>query len=517
MSPLALVSVSDKTNLIHFCKNLVDKFGYKILSSGGTAKYLVENNIPVTKVSTYTNSPEILDGRVKTLHPKIHGGILAMRSNEKHLNDLRKNNIGLIDLVVVNLYPFKDKIKQKCSWEEAIENIDIGGPSMIRSAAKNHKDVSVLVSPDQYESFLEKISEGAINSEFKTKLAFEAFQHTANYDAAISNWISSERNLTKTHYQGSYPLIKSLRYGENPHQKAFWYGSDETGWNAAKQLQGKELSYNNLLDLEAALATVLEFGYDKESNSELNTNLAVILKHNNPCGAAIGDSLSNAFKKALECDDISAFGGIIAFNRAVDTDTAHELTKMFLECIVAPSYEKDALKILKNKENLRLLEFKKDMLENKNQKSVKSIMGGLLIQDYDKEVDNEDEWEIVTNKSPNEQEMLDLRFAWNICKHVKSNGIVIVKNQQTLGIGAGQMNRVGAARIALNAAKGKCHGGVLASDGFFPFGDTVELSSEYGINAIIQPGGSLRDNESINICNEKDISMILTRKRHFLH
>ena len=517
MSPLALVSVSDKTNIIPFCAELVEKFNYKILSSGGTAKHLTEAKIPVIKVSDFTNSPEILGGRVKTLHPKIHGGILAKRSDEEHKKDLETYDLQLIDLVVVNLYPFKKTIEQGSKWEDAIENIDIGGPSMIRSAAKNHKDVSVLVDPSQYQNFLEESKKGELKELYKAKLALEAFQHTADYDAAISNWISKKRDLQSSKYIKSYPLIKTLRYGENPHQKAFWYGLSNIGWNSAEQLQGKELSYNNLLDLESALSTVLEFGYAEKDQLKTDMFASVILKHNNPCGASVSNSAAQAFLNALECDSVSAFGGIVAFNSNIDITTAIKLKDIFLECVVAPSFDAEALEILKIKKNLRILKLSKDILPNKNQTSTKSIMGGLLVQDADDTEDKPETWISVAKKNPSNQMNVDLNFAWKICKHVKSNAIVIAKNQKTLGIGAGQMNRVGAAKIALKAAEESCHEAVLASDGFFPFSDTVELANEYGIKAIIQPGGSLRDQESIDMCNSKGISMIFTQKRHFLH
>ena len=517
MSPLALISVSDKTNIIAFSKVLVEEFGYKILSSGGTAKHLTEANIPVIKVSEFTNSPEILEGRVKTLHPKIHGGILAKRSNKIHLNDIEKNNIDLIDLVVVNLYPFQQKIEANCSWEEAIENIDIGGPSMIRSAAKNHQDVSILVNNNQYEKFIQELRNGTLTSSYKTELALRAFEHTASYDAAISNWLVKEKNLESNIHVKTYPFVKNLRYGENPHQKASWYGLNNIGWNAAKQLQGKELSYNNLLDLESALSTILEFEYDQKQNSSENTNAAVILKHNNPCGAALADSPSDAFRKALDCDSTSAFGGIVAFNNNVDLAAAELLSNIFLECVVAPSFDKEALKILHNKKNLRLLQLNKENIKKDNESTFKSILGGILEQDIDNEVDQTNEWSCVTQIKPISEEFNDLRFSWKICKHVKSNAIVISKNQQTIGIGAGQMNRVGAAKIALDSAKDSANGAVLASDGFFPFSDSVEIANQYGIKSIIQPGGSVRDQESIDMCNELGISMIFTNKRHFLH
>ncbi|WP_288239403.1 bifunctional phosphoribosylaminoimidazolecarboxamide formyltransferase/IMP cyclohydrolase [uncultured Prochlorococcus sp.] len=517
MSPLALVSVSDKKNIIPFCKELVERFNYKILSSGGTAKHLMEAKIPVIKVADFTNSPEILGGRVKTLHPKIHGGILAKRTDEGHKKDVEANTLELIDLVVVNLYPFKKTVEQGAKWEDAIENIDIGGPSMIRSAAKNHKDVSVLVDPSQYQNFLEESKKGELKDSYKAKLALEAFQHTADYDTAISNWIRKERDLQSSKYIESYPLIKTLRYGENPHQKAFWYGLSNIGWNSAEQLQGKDLSYNNLLDLESALSTVLEFGYTEKDELTTDMFASVILKHNNPCGASLSSSASKAFLNALECDSVSAFGGIVAFNSNVDSKTAIHLIDIFLECVVAPSFDEEALEILKVKKNLRILKFSKDKLPKKNQNSTKSIMGGLLVQDYDDREEKTEDWISVTNKNPSHQINLDLNFAWKICKHVKSNAIVIAKDQKTIGIGAGQMNRVGAAKIALKAAGSLSSDAVLASDGFFPFADTVELANEHGIKAIIQPGGSLRDQESIDMCNSKGISMVFTQKRHFLH
>jgi len=517
MSSLALVSVSDKKNIIPFCKELVEKFNYKILSSGGTARHLIEAKIPVIKVSDFTNSPEILGGRVKTLHPKIHGGILAKRTDEGHKKDVEANTLELIDLVVVNLYPFKKTIDQGAKWEDAIENIDIGGPSMIRSAAKNHKDVSVLVDPSQYQNFLEESKKGELKDSYKAKLALEAFQHTADYDTAISNWIRKERDLQSSKYIESYPLIKTLRYGENPHQKAFWYGLSNIGWNSAEQLQGKDLSYNNLLDLESALSTVLEFGYTEKDKLKTDIFASVILKHNNPCGASISNSASQAFLNALECDSVSAFGGIVAFNSNVDSLTAININDIFLECVVAPSFDKEALEILKVKKNLRILNFSKDQFPNKNQTSTKSIMGGLLVQDTDNSEEKTENWISITENSPSNQMNLDLSLAWKICKHVKSNAIVIAKDQKTIGIGAGQMNRVGAAKIALEAAGRLSSDAVLASDGVFPFADTVELANEYGIKAIIQPGGSLRDQESIDMCNSKGISMVFTQKRHFLH
>ena len=388
---------------------------------------------------------------------------------------------------------------------------------MIRSAAKNHQDVSVLVNNNQYEKFIQELRKGTLTSSYKTELALRAFEHTASYDAAISNWLVKEKNLESNIHVKTYPFVKNLRYGENPHQKASWYGLNNIGWNAAKQLQGKELSYNNLLDLESALSTILEFEYGQNQNSSENINAAVILKHNNPCGAALADSPSDAFRKALDCDSTSAFGGIVAFNNNVDLAAAELLSNIFLECVLAPSFDKDALDILHNKKNLRLLQLNKENIKTDKESTFKSILGGILEQDIDHEVDQTIDWSCVTQTKPTTAEFTDLRFSWKICKHVKSNAIVITKNQKTLGIGAGQMNRVGAAKIALDSAKEFANGAVLASDGFFPFSDSVEIANQYGIKSIIQPGGSVRDQESIDMCNKLGISMIFTNKRHFLH
>jgi len=506
MSPLALVSVSDKKNIIPFCKELVEKFNYKILSSGGTAKHLIEAKIPVIKVADFTNSPEILGGRVKTLHPKIHGGILAKRTDEEHKKDIEANNLELIDLVVVNLYPFKKTVDQGAKWEDAIENIDIGGPSMIRSAAKNHKDVSVLVDPSQYQNFLEESKKGELKDSYKAKLALEAFQHTADYDTAISNWIRKERDLQSSKHIESYPLIKTLRYGENPHQKAFWYGLSNIGWNSAEQLQGKELSYNNLIDLDAAVSTVKEFPDEPA---------AVVIKHTNPCGVAIGETIDSALTRALDSDRVSCFGGIIALNREVNTECANEITGAFYECIVAPSFSNEAKEILAAKKNLRLLELDIDNMQLKPY-NVRSILGGVLVQEKDNEPANIDDWKVVSERQPTDQERIDLTFAWKVCRHVRSNAILVASDGATLGVGAGQMNRVGSAKIALTSYT-QVSGAALASDGFFPFGDTVRLAYDYGIKALIQPGGSIKDQESIDACNELNMTMIFTGKRHFLH
>ncbi len=518
MSPIALLSVSDKTGLIPLAKALVNDFGFKIISSGGTAKLIESENIPVTRVADYTGFPEILEGRVKTLNPKIHGGILARRDKQTHIDDLNKQNIDLIDLVVVNLYPFEQTIsKENVSWDEAIENVDIGGPTMIRAAAKNHQDVLVITNPNQYSDLLDAYKSKKITSELRKYYSQKAFEHTAIYDLTISKWIANKINSQKTFWLQSLPLKQELRYGENPHQKATWYGEPGKGWSGANQLQGKELSTNNLLDLEAALSTLLEFGYENTFKSNTYKKAAVVIKHTNPCGVAIGDSPYLAIKRALDGDRVSAFGGIIAINCPVDETAAKELENIFIECIVAPYFDNNAKEILSRKKNLRLLELKAESIQKAPKNHIRSILGGLLVQDLDQPYIDQKEWKNVTKLIPTESELNDLSFAWKIVKHIRSNAIAVASNEQSLGIGAGQMNRVGSAKLALEAAGDKTKGAVLASDGFFPFDDTVKMAADYGISSIIQPGGSIRDKDSIEACNELGIKMVLTGKRHFLH
>ena len=518
MSPIALLSVSDKTGLIPLAKALINEFGFKIISSGGTANLIESENLPVTRVADYTGFPEILGGRVKTLNPKIHGGILARRNEQSHLDDLKKQNITPIDLVVVNLYPFKQTIsKENVSWEEAIENIDIGGPTMIRSAAKNHQDVLVVTNPSQYSGLIDAYKSKTITNELRKKYSQEAFEHTAIYDLTISKWIAKKISSEKASWLESLPLKQELRYGENPHQKASWYGEPDKGWCGANQLQGKELSTNNLLDLEAALSTLREFGYEDTIKSDSYQKAAVVIKHTNPCGVAIGDSTYLALKKALDGDRVSAFGGIVAINCPVDEVAAKELEDIFIECIVAPYFDENARKILSKKKNLRLLELKAESIKKASKNHVRSILGGLLIQDLDEPNIDQKEWKNITKLIPTKKEINDLSFAWKVVKHIRSNAIAVAFDQQSLGIGAGQMNRIGSAKLALDSAGSKSKGAVLASDGFFPFDDTVRMAADYGISAIIQPGGSVRDEDSIKACNELGIKMVLTGKRHFLH
>ncbi len=519
MAPTALLSVSNKEGLLPLAKALTNNHGFKLISSGGTAQLLEEASIPVTRVADYTGAPEILGGRVKTLHPRIHGGILAKRKDPKHQSELETLKINEIDLVVVNLYPFQETVvNPNVSWESAIEKIDIGGPTMVRAAAKNHAFVTILTNPNQYEDYIKALNDKTLNEEKRCQFALQAFEHTASYDIAISKWIAERKQSNDSPWLSSLALKQSLRYGENPHQKASWFSHPNEGWGAAKQLLGKELSTNNLLDLEAALGTIREFGYAIDGvNSKQSKAAAVVVKHTNPCGVATGNSLKQALKSALDADRVSAFGGIVALNRAVDSETAIELKTLFLECVVAPNFDTEAIEILSEKSNLRLIQLNSTAINSAERKNIRSILGGILVQDQDDEEVNTNDWLQATKRYPSNLERLDLDFAWRVVKHVRSNAIVVVSGQQTLGIGAGQMNRVGSAKLALEAAGEKAKGATLASDGFFPFDDTVRLAAEYGIKAIIQPGGSIRDKDSIKACDELDISMVMTGKRHFLH
>ena len=520
MAPVALLSVSDKSGLVPLAEALHRTHGYQLLSSGGTAKVLEQAGLPVTRVSEHTGAPEILGGRVKTLHPRVHGGILAKRGEASHQADLEQQNIAPIDVVVVNLYPFRETIaRPDVTWDQAIENIDIGGPAMVRAAAKNHADVAVLTSPDQYDRLLTAMAElgGRVPSELRRQLALEAFQHTASYDTAISRWMADQTAAEDSPWLEAVPLRQTLRYGENPHQKARWFSHPKQGWGGAIQLQGKELSTNNLLDLEAALATVREFGYGADGSAPAFQPAAVVVKHTNPCGVAIGASIPAALTRALDADRVSAFGGIIAINGVVEATAARELTSLFLECVVAPGFTPEAREVLAAKANLRLLELAPQAIDLAGPDHVRSILGGLLVQDLDDQAITPADWTVASQRPPTPQEKQDLEFAWRLVRHVRSNAIVVAKDGQSLGVGAGQMNRVGSARIALEAAGEKAQGAVLASDGFFPFDDTVRLAASHGITAVIHPGGSMRDADSIKACDELGLAMQLTGRRHFLH
>ena len=528
MAPTALLSVSNKEGLVPLAEGLLAA-GYQLISSGGTAAALAAAGLPVTKVAEHTGAPEILGGRVKTLHPRIHGGILAKRSEPSHQADLAAQAIAPIDVVVVNLYPFRETIaRPDVTWEAAIENIDIGGPAMVRAAAKNHADVAVLTSPSQYPAFLQALQAGAITQELRRQLALAAFSHTAEYDSAISGWLAAQLGGAPARSAGaasaadalsvSLPAKQSLRYGENPHQSASWYAQPDAGLGGGIQLQGKELSYNNLIDLEAALATVREFGYaGGAAGGNPFRPAAVVVKHTNPCGVATGSGSADALQRALDADRVSAFGGIVALNGPVDAATAAHLTSLFLECVVAPGFDADARELLAAKANLRLLELAPAAIERATRQQLRTVLGGVLVQELDDQPVDEGAWQVVSQRQPTAQELEDLRFAWRLVRHVRSNAITVAKAGQSLGIGAGQMNRVGSARIALEAAGERAKGAVLASDGFFPFDDTVRLAAEHGITAVIQPGGSVRDGDSIAACDALGLAMVVTGRRHFLH
>ncbi|HIK05230.1 MAG TPA: bifunctional phosphoribosylaminoimidazolecarboxamide formyltransferase/IMP cyclohydrolase [Trichormus sp. M33_DOE_039] len=512
MARLALLSVSNKNGLIDLARSLVEEFEFDLISSGGTAQALKDAGIPVTKVSEYTGSPEILGGRVKTLHPRIHGGILARRDVPQDVKDLENNQIRPIDLVVVNLYPFEATIaKPGVTLAEAVENIDIGGPAMLRAASKNFAHLTVLCDPAQYDEYLQELRQnnGESSLEFRQKAALKGFLHTASYDQAIASYLSqqSQESLPQQ-YTLNGTELQSLRYGENPHQKAAWYqiGNTASGWAAATKLQGKELSYNNLVDLEAARRIIAEFP---------DTPAATIIKHTNPCGTALGNTVVEAYQKAFNADSTSAFGGIVALNRSIDAATATELTKTFLECVVAPDCDAEAQKILSKKSNVRVLTLAD--LNSGPKTLVKQIAGGFLVQAADDVIADASQWQVVTDRQPTADELAELLFAWKVCKHVKSNAIVITRDRTTLGVGAGQMNRVGSTKIALEQAGDKANGAILASDGFFPFDDSVRTAAAAGITAIVQPGGSLRDQDSIKAANELGLVMVLTGVRHFLH
>lgn len=507
----AMISVSDKTGVVEFARGLVE-LGVEIVSTGGTAKTLREAGVPVTYISDVTGFPEILNGRVKTLHPNVHAGILALR-NREHLDQLKEHEITPIDLVAVNLYPFRETIaKPDVTLADAIENIDIGGPAMVRSAAKNYENVLIVVNPGRYMEVLEAVRVGSAGSDLRMDLAREAFAHTASYDAAITAYLEGidSKEVFPPIMNISVKRAQVLRYGENPHQKAAFYRDPSIVGPCignAMQLSGKELSYNNILDLNSAFELVREFCEPA----------AVIIKHNNPCGCACASGPADAYRKAFEADPVSAYGGIAAFNCDVDAETASEMARIFLEAIIAPGYEEGALKILKAKTNLRLLVSGELTGQTNDRLEVRKVNGGLLVQEADREVLRMPELKVVTKRQPTKEEMDELLFAMTVVKHVKSNAIVITRDRSLVGVGAGQMNRVGSARIAAEQAGDKARGAVLGSDAFFPFNDTVLQAAKAGVTAIIQPGGSIRDEESIKAADENGIAMVFTGMRHFKH
>ena len=513
----ALISVSDKTGIVEFAKEL-EQCGVEIISTGGTYKKLKEEGIKAIEISDLTGFPECLDGRVKTLHPKVHAGILAKRQDPNHVEQLKNLDIEQIDFVIVNLYPFKQTIlKEGVAREEAVENIDIGGPTMLRSAAKNYQDVTVVTDPKDYAIVLEELKkQGQVSLETKFYLMQKVFEHTASYDAMICRYLKQERQdesfpqeLTLT-----YEKVQEMRYGENPHQKAALYkeiGKCEGSLTTAKQLNGKELSFNNINDTNGALELLKEF----------EEPTVVACKHGNPCGVGSDSTIYSAWKKAFLADKTSIFGGIVVANREITKQMATEMKEIFLEVIVAPSYEAEAIELLKTKPNLRILILPEiSQKQPKNSYDMKKINGGLIVQTIDSELMQD--YQVVTNRKPTDQELEDMMFTWKIVKYVKSNGIAVGKNKQSIGIGPGQVNRIWATKQCMEHAKELIEeeatkGAVLASDAYFPFSDSVEAAHAAGITAIIQPGGSVRDQESIDKCNEYGISMIFTGMRHFRH
>lgn len=512
----ALISVSDKTGILELAQALV-RHDVEIVSTGGTAKLLQEAGLPVTGISEVTGFPEIMDGRVKTLHPHIHGGLLAIRSNESHMQAIKGLGIHPIDYVVVNLYPFQATIeKGNVTLEEAIENIDIGGPSMLRAAAKNYQDVLVVVDAADYPAVIESLEQGKeFTQEQRLAFAAKVFRHTAAYDALVSQYLTKQTGVTYPERMTfTFEKAQDLRYGENPHQSAAFYREPSAGKHTiagAKQLHGKELSYNNINDANAALSIVQEF----------EEPAAVAIKHTNPCGVGIAETIYDAYMKAYEADPVSIFGGIIALNRPVDKATAEKMAEIFLEIIIAPSFEQEAIEILTQKKNLRLLEVQMEPSGGipalGEAKTMLKVNGGLLIQDVDTKKLQASGLQVVTKRQPTEEEMKQLLFAWTVVKHVKSNAIVLARDNCTVGVGAGQMNRVGSAKIAIEQAGERAKGSVMASDAFFPMSDTVEAAAKAGITAIIQPGGSIKDADSIEAADKAGIAMVFTGVRHFKH
>ncbi len=516
----ALISVSDKTGIVEFAKEL-NLLGIEIISTGGTHKTLEEAGVPVIGISDVTGFPECLDGRVKTLHPNIHAGLLAIRNNEEHMKQIKELNVELIDLVVVNLYPFKQTIlKDNVTREDAIENIDIGGPTMLRSAAKNYQDVSVVVDPSDYSVVLEELKANKkVSIDTNFYLSSKVFEHTASYDALIANYMRKERKATgfPEKLTLTFEKVQDMRYGENPHQSAAFYkeiGKTKGFLDTATQLHGKELSFNNINDTNGALELLKEY----------TEPTIVACKHANPCGVGSGQNIFEAWTKAYNADPISIFGGIVVSNREIDKDTANEINKIFIEIVVAPSYSEEALEVLKSKKNIRLLKLADiDVKYTKGSYDLKKVGGGLLIQDVDNTLlpENE-ELKIVTDRKPTDKEMNDMLFAWKVVKYAKSNGISIAKDETSIGVGPGQVNRIWACKQAIehateNLGKDVLKGASLASDAFFPFSDCVEEAYKAGITAIIQPGGSMRDQESIDACNKYGIAMVFTNMRHFKH
>lgn len=537
MKKRALVSVSDKAGIVDFCKGLV-KYGFEIISTGGTAKALKDAGLKVIGISEITGFPECLDGRVKTLHPNVHAGLLAMRSNPEHMAQLEKLNINTIDIVCVNLYPFKATLQKGADFAECVENIDIGGPTMIRAAAKNYQDVAVIVDPKDYDKVLNELANGGVSLELKKYLQYKVFAHTAVYDSLISNYLAAQLGISfPDEVTFAYEKAQDMRYGENPQQQAVFYKEQfprKGSLSSAKQLWGKELSYNNINDANGALELLKEFG---------TTPAVVACKHANPCGVGTGTTIHEAYLRAYESDPVSVFGGILAINGTVDEDTATEINKIFIEIVMAPSFTKGALEILEQKKNIRLLQI--DNISAKRESTafdMKKVYGGLLVQQYDESLIKGENMSlfltkadvevsvlpsgkqktvygvgVVTDRAPTKEETEALLFNWKVVKHTKSNAIVIGKQGKTTGIGMGQTNRIWAAQQAIAHAGDEAKGSVMASDAFFPFPDCVEECVKAGITAIIQPGGSIQDKASVDACNAAGIAMVFVGDRHFKH
>ncbi|HIQ72317.1 MAG TPA: bifunctional phosphoribosylaminoimidazolecarboxamide formyltransferase/IMP cyclohydrolase [Candidatus Onthenecus intestinigallinarum] len=511
----ALLSVSDKTGIVELARRL-HGLGVELLSTGGTMKALQQAGIPVTGVSDVTGFPECLDGRVKTLHPAIHAGLLAMRSNPEHMRQIAELGIAPIDLVVINLYPFRQTIARPgVTFEEAIENIDIGGPTMLRAAAKNWQDVAVVVEPADYDAVLGELEQaGEVSRETKLRLCYKVFEHTAQYDCMIQQYLRAQLpgdNRFPDKLTVTFEKVQGMRYGENPHQGAAFYrdlGDVAGTLPAARQLHGKELSYNNINDTNGALELLREF----------DTTAVVAVKHGNPCGVGVADDVAEAYRLAYEADPVSVFGGIVVTNATVDAATAEQMSRIFLEIVVAPAYTDAALEILTRKKNLRVLQLDTThRVYPAGERVLRKVAGGLLVQDIDDVLLPEGELKVVTDRAPTEKQMQDLLLAWKIVKHTKSNGIAIARDNQSLGIGPGQVNRIWSTQMAIERSGEKVRGAALASDAFFPFDDCVKAAAQAGIACIIQPGGSVRDEDSIRACNEAGIAMVFTGMRHFKH
>ena len=508
----ALLTVSDKRGLVEFARGLAE-LDIEIVSTGGTARELEGAGLAVRAIDDYTGFPEILDGRVKTLNPKIYAGLLAVRSNPEHVGTLAEHGIEPIDLVCVNLYPFeRTAARRGVADEEVIENIDIGGPTLIRAAAKNHQFAAVVVTPESYDAVLEelKMTDGRLSAQTREALALDAFSYTARYDAAISRWFAEREDDFPAMYPRVYEKVLDLTYGENPHQRAAYYataGARTHLLSMVSKLHGKELSFNNLLDLDSARRLV----------SEYEIPAVAILKHNNPCGAAVASTPLEAYERAFETDPISAYGGVYVFNRDVEADVARKLHETFVELVFAPGYTDEALEILTQKPNIRILEDQERRTEPIAEHDIRRVRGGLLVQDRDEDLESRDEMRVVTERPPTEREWGELLFAWKVCKHVRSNAIVLAKNLATVGIGAGQMSRVDSVELAIRKARRSLDGAAMASDAFFPFADGPQAAIDAGVRAIIQPGGSKRDEDVIEACNAASVAMVFTSRRHFRH